>query len=151
MRNSSLSYLPSSLVIDIPEVDDQHARLFEQLEIFKASCIEHNAVPVDEAEALFATLLEHCQTEERLARQAGLDFRRHGEKHVAMLNGIRKALNDMERPEVDVFSLIRYVGCWFERHILEEDKNLGVNLREMRFTDTGQQFADEFLERDRAC
>ena len=36
MGNSSLSYLPNALVIEIPEIDLQHARLFEQLAVFKA-------------------------------------------------------------------------------------------------------------------
>lgn len=145
MRSSSLSYLPSALVIDVPEIDEQHAHLFEQLEEFKASCIEHNAYQADEAEALFATLTTHCQTEERLARQAGLDFRRHGEKHRVMLRGIRKMIDDMENPGADVFSLIRYVDYWFERHIQEEDRNLGVNLKQVAFAEVGEQFADEFL------
>ncbi len=147
MRSSSLSYLPSTLVIDVPEIDEQHAHLFEQLETFKLSCIDHNAYQADEAEALFATLDAHCRTEEQLARQSGLDFRRHGEKHRLMLRSIRKMLDDMESPGADVFSLIRYVDYWFERHIQEEDRNLGVNLRQVAFAEVGEQFADEFLER----
>lgn len=146
MQNSSISYLPSTLVIDIQEIDDQHAHLFEQLEVFKASCIEHNAYQSDEAEALFSTLVVHCQTEERLAGEAGLDFRRHGEKHRVMLRSIRKMLDDMENPDADVFSLIRYIDYWFERHIQEEDRNLGINLKQVAFAEVGQQFADEFLE-----
>lgn len=146
MRSSSLSYLPSTLVIDVPEIDEQHAGLFEQLETFKVSCIDHNAYQADEAEALFATLEAHCRTEERLARQSGLDFSGHGEKHRLMLRGIRKMLNDMEKPGGDVFSLIRYVDYWFERHIQEEDRNLGINLRQAAFVEVGEQFADEFLE-----
>ena len=147
MRSSSLSYLPSTLVIDVPEIDEQHAHLFEQLETFKLSCIDHNAYQADEAEALFATLEAHCRTEEQLARQSGLDFRRHGEKHRLMLRSIRKMLDDMESPGADVFSLIRYVDYWFERHIQEEDRNLGVNLRQGAFAEVGEEFADEFLER----
>ena len=145
MRRSSLSYLPSTLVIDIPEIDAQHAHLFEQLDEFKPSCIDHNAYQADEAEALFATLAAHCRTEERLAGEAGLDFRRHGEKHRVMLRGIRKMLDDMEKPGADVFSLIRYVDYWFERHIQEEDRNLGINLKQLAFAEVGEQFADEFL------
>lgn len=151
MANSSLSYLPNALVIDVPEIDLQHAQLFAQLEAFKASCVEHNAFMSQEAEEIFRTLVDHCETEERLAAVAGLDFRRHGEKHRAMLNGIRKRLDAMEHPEADVYGLIRYVEYWFERHIKEEDKNLGENLRQSSFADVGQQFADEFLEERSPC
>ena len=62
-----------------------------------------------------------------------------------MLRGIRKMLDDMEKPGADVFSLIRYVDYWFERHIQEEDRNLGINLKQMAFAEVGEQFADEFL------
>src|SRR5574343_1379420 len=134
MQNSSFSYLPSALVIGVPEIDEQHAHLFEQLEQFKASCIEHNAFMADEAEALFSTLVDHCQTEERIANEAHLDFREHGEKHRLMLRSIRKMLNDMERPGADVFSLIRYVDYWFERHIHDEDLTLGLNLKQRAST-----------------
>lgn len=130
MDNSSLAYLPDVLVINVPEVDGQHARLFEQLELFKAACLESNAFMSDQAEALFAYLVAHCETEERLAGEAKLDFRRHGEKHRVMLKGIRKRLDEMEHPEADVFGLIRYVAYWFERHIKEEDIGLGDSLRQ---------------------
>jgi hemerythrin-like metal-binding protein len=130
MGNSSLSYLPNALVIDVPEIDDQHARLFEQLEAFKASCIDHNAFVPEEAEAIFQTLVDHCATEERLAGEAGLDFGRHGDKHRLMLSGIRKRLDAMEHPDADVYGLIRYVAYWFERHITEEDKHLGNQLHQ---------------------
>ena len=151
MDNRSFSYLPTALMVDVPEIDQQHADLFEQLAALKLACVEHNAYMPQEAEALFLTLVEHCETEERLAQVAGLDFRRHGEKHRAMLHSIRKRLDEMERPEADVFGLIRYVEYWFERHIKEEDKGLGENLRQSAFLEIGQQFADEFLEQGNPC
>lgn len=143
MHATYLSYLPSALVIDVQEIDEQHARLFEQLDAFKAACIERNAFLPDEAEALFATLMAHCQTEERLARQAGLDFGLHGEKHRVMLRGIRKMLNDMNNPGADVFSLIRYVDYWFERHIQEEDRKLGVDLKQVSMAEAGGPLDDQ--------
>ncbi len=151
MGSPSFSYLPTTLVVDVHEIDQQHANLFEQLTALKSACVEHNAYMPQEAEALFLTLVEHCQTEERLAQAAGLDFRRHGEKHRAMLHGIRKRLDDMERPEADVFGLIRYVEYWFERHITEEDKGLGESLRRSAFEKVGQPFADKFLGQDNPC
>lgn len=144
MGNSSLSYLPNALVIEVPEIDHQHARLFEQLEVFKASCIEHNAFVSEEAEAIFQILVDHCATEERLAAQAGLDFGRHGDKHRLMLSGIRKRLDAMAHPEADVYGLIRYVEYWFERHITEEDKGLGQQLRQSARLSEGEQFVDSF-------
>ena len=151
MDSLSFSYLPTALVVDVHEIDLQHANLFEQLAALKSACVDHNAYMPLEAEALFLSLVEHCETEERLARAAGLDFLRHGEKHRAMLHSIRKRLDDMERPEADVFGLIRYVEYWFERHITEEDKGLGESLRQSAFLEVGQQVADEFLEQGNHC
>src|SRR5574343_1907309 len=151
MDSLSFSYLPTALVVDVHEIDQQHANLFEQLAALKSACVDHNAYMPLEAEALFLSLVEHCETEERLARAAGLDFRRHGEKHRAMLKGIRKGLNDMKRPEADVFGLIRYVEYWLEHHIEDEDKGLGDCLHQAAFAEVGQQFADEFLEPRKVC
>lgn len=143
MGNTSSSYLPNALVLDTPEIDHQHAQLFEKLEIFKASCVDHNAFMAQEAEEIFGTLVHHCQTEERLAGEAGLDFRSHGDKHRAMLAGIRKRLDAMEHPEADVYGLIRYIEYWFERHIKEEDRNLADSLHRVAFSGVGQQIAAE--------
>lgn len=40
-----------------------------------------------------------------------------------------KALNEVRRGASDTYSFLRYVECWFERHILEEDKPFGVRLK----------------------
>ena len=79
-----------------------------------------------------------------LAAQAGLDFGRHGDKHRLMLSGIRKRLDAMAHPEADVYGLIRYVEYWFERHITEEDKGLGQQLRQSARLSEGKQFVDSF-------
>lgn len=141
-----LRYLPNELSVDVSVIDEQHALLFEKLELLRDSCIALNGLPIDEVEALYILLVEHCRTEERLAREANLEFRRHGEKHRIMLRAIRKMIDELVHSESNVFNMLRYVDYWFERHIVEEDKLLGINLQLAACTDIGQQFADEFLE-----
>lgn len=129
MNTGFSSHLPRTLIINVPEVDRQHDELFRELATLKSMCIEQNALPLERAEALFDSLVEHCATEERLALDAGVDFRVHREKHGRMLKGIRKMLNEVEHEKLDVFTLIRYIDYWFERHISEEDKGLGIALQ----------------------
>ena len=151
MDNRSFSYLPGALVINVPEIDAQHADIFERLASLKVSCIDHNAYMQEEADELFVTLVEHFETEARLAREAGVDFRRHGEKHLAMLHGIRKRLDEMEHPEADVYGLIRYIEYWLERHIREEDKWFAKSLGASGFSGVAQAHAEVWRSQDGAC
>lgn len=129
MSDQHRQFLPEELLVSVPLMDDQHAHLFAQLEALKSLCIEQNALPQSEAEALYQTLVEHCESEAALAAAAGVNFSTHNQKHQAMLTGIRKMINEVLHERLDVFSLIRYVDYWFERHILDEDKHLGEALR----------------------
>ena len=131
MNAKNAVFLPSSLIVNIQAIDDQHADLFSELAALKLLCIERNELPVAESESLLAALRIHCATEEKLANEAGLDFANHGKKHKKMLAAISKALDDVREGRMDVFSVLRYVEYWFERHIREEDLNLGRNLQQV--------------------
>lgn len=135
--------LPRELLVDVPVIDRQHDELFTQFEALKAVCLERNALPVGEAEALLEALAVHFATEEKFALDAGIDFGRHGEKHRKMLAGVRKMLDGVVAGDLDAFSLIRYLDYWFERHIREEDKALGRNLQHTAFLTLGKQLADD--------
>lgn len=136
-------FLPRELLVDVPAIDRQHDDLFTQFEALKAICIEQNALPVAEAEALLDALEVHFATEEKFALDAGVDFDRHGEKHRKMLASVRKMLANVIVGELDAFSLIRYLDYWFERHIREEDKALGRSLQRTNFLTLGEQFDGE--------
>lgn len=130
MNRDAATYLPSSLVIDIEEIDSQHADLFFRLAGLKMLCIETNDFPSDAATTLLDILSEHCATEERLAAISGVDFSAHAEKHQKMLAAIDKAVDEIHEHKIDVFSVLRYIEYWFERHIVEEDLHLGRHLRQ---------------------
>lgn len=129
MNADTAVFLPDALIINVPEVDEQHAGLFARLAHLKHRCIETNCLPGEDAIGLLESLRIHCATEERLANQANVDFTAHAKKHQQMLKGIEKTLHDVRNGKTDIFSLIRYIEYWFERHINEEDKELGRHLQ----------------------
>ena len=100
-----------------------------------------NALPAGEAESLLELLRVHCATEERMAKESGLVFTEHARKHKNMLAAITKAIKEVQEGKIDVFSVLRYVEYWFERHITEEDLNLARNL---------QQFSSGMVETEHA-
>jgi len=121
-------FLPEELVLEVSEIDAQHQALFAQLEEINTICVEENHLPLDRAEALLMALQEHFNTEERLAFAVGHDFAEHALKHEKMMAVIRNGIAKVNAGTKDVFGLLRYVEYWFERHIAEEDKALGVKL-----------------------
>lgn len=145
MNDQIAVFLPDSLVLNVPELDDQHAALFARLSKLKSLCIEANCLPTDQAEALLESLRVHCATEEALALEAGLDFSVHAGKHQAMLKGIAKTLELVRLGQMDVYSLIRYIEYWFERHIREEDMALGLELQRMVFPVFGQAYPAQMV------
>lgn len=141
MNRETETFLPSALIVNITEMDDQHAELFSRLSKLKDICIEANALPAGEAESLLELLRVHCATEERMAKESGLVFTEHARKHKNMLAAITKAIKEVQEGKIDVFSVLRYVEYWFERHITEEDLNLARNL---------QQFSSGMVETEHA-
>ena len=123
-------FLPDALLINVPEIDEQHAGLFASLARLKDRCIESNCLPAEDAAKLLEILRVHCATEEALAREAGLEFSSHAAKHQQMLKGIAKTLDEVREGHTDAFSLIRYLEYWFERHIREEDISFGRRLQD---------------------
>lgn len=124
--------LPESLVLDVPEVDAQHEEIFFRVEWLKAACLEANGLVDAPADELLAFLKMHFATEERIARDAGLDFSEHACKHATSLAMIGRAVNEVRRGERDIFSLLRYFEIWFERHIVEEDRPFAVGIGSTR-------------------
>lgn len=120
--------LPQALVLGVPEVDAQHEEIFRRVASLKADCLLANALADAPALQLLAFLAEHFSTEERIARQAGLDFSEHAREHARNLALITRAVNEARRGYQDVFSLLRYLEYWFERHIVEEDKPFAAGL-----------------------
>ncbi len=123
-------FLPEALVLSVKEIDVQHEALFALLEEIKAICINSNELPLERARELIDFLHEHFRTEEDLAAKAGYDFSEHARKHLKMVTAIEKGLTEVTEGKQDVFSVLRYVDYWFERHIADDDRPLGTFLHQ---------------------
>ena len=49
MNRETETFLPSALIVNITEMDDQHAELFSRLSKLKDICIEADALPAGPA------------------------------------------------------------------------------------------------------
>ena len=122
------SMLPQNLRVNISEIDTEHDELFAFLESFKAYCFENSPMPQEKRNALYGLLVSHFKTEERLAAAASIDFSGHEDAHAKMLETVSQTLNQMASNNSDLYSLIRYIGYWFEIHILRYDLTLAKYL-----------------------
>lgn len=121
METTNCRMLPELLVLGVPHVDAQHESLFCCLENLKFQCLESNELQVTLFKALLDDLREHFHTEEVIARTAGIDFVEHTETHRQTLITLNAWGEQVVSGEKDVFSFLRYLEIWFERHIREED------------------------------
>ena len=69
--------LPDALLIDLPEIDAQHDQIFGRIEALKAACYGSGPAPLEDFQGLLDYLQFHFATEERMAREAGVDFLDH--------------------------------------------------------------------------
>jgi hemerythrin len=122
--------LPTALLIDLPEIDVQHEEIFRRIETLKNSSFGSGPVSLDEFHSLLDYLEWHFASEERLARQLGVDFADHTSAHDENLRTLRKALAAVQDGSQDVHSFLRYTEYWFERHINDEDKPFAARLLE---------------------
>ena len=130
MENTLGGLLPEALLIYLPEIDVQHEEIFRRIEALKNSSIGSGPVSLDESRSLLDYLEWHFASEERIARQRGIDFVDHARAHDENLHTLRKALAAVHEGSQDVHSFLRYAEYWFERHITDEDKPFAARLRE---------------------
>ena len=114
--------LPEMLVLGIPPVDAQHDAIFCRIENLKFLCIETNSLPQDVVEEMLDFLRVHFETEERIARAAEVDFAEHAVMHRTALETLTTWADKVLNGKHDIFSFLRYLEIWFERHIREEDE-----------------------------
>lgn len=121
MNMTNYRMLPELLILGVPHVDAQHESLFCCIEHLKFQCIESNELHLSLFNALLDDLREHFHTEETIARAAGIDFVEHAEMHAHTLTTLNAWGDLVLSGQRDIFSFLRYLEAWFERHIREED------------------------------
>lgn len=122
--------LPELLILGVPHVDAQHESLFCCIENLKFQCLESNELHQTLFQALLDDLREHFHTEEVIAQTAGIDFVEHTEMHRHTLNTLNAWGDLVSSGQRDIFSFLRYLEAWFERHIREEDQPFAKQLHE---------------------
>jgi hemerythrin len=124
LKIPSKGLLPEALMLGIPHIDAQHEGIFYRIEALKDACVENGKLPDDMADELLDFLRIHFASEEDCAREAGVDFVEHGHAHTATLETLAQWVHRVRSGRADVFSLLRYLEIWFERHIVNEDQPL---------------------------
>lgn len=114
--------LPEALMLGLPDIDAQHEGVFWRIETLKFTCIEENALSEPLLDELLRFLHEHFASEESLAASISLDFTHHHVSHRHTLDMLRRWGDKVIGGELDVFSFLRYLEIWFERHIQHEDQ-----------------------------
>ena len=132
MNMTNCRMLPELLVLGVPHVDAQHESLFCCIENLKFQCIESNELQLTLFNALLDDLREHFHTEEVIARTAGIDFAEHAEMHRETLETLNAWSDRVRIGQRDIFSFLRYLEAWFERHIREEDQPFAKQLHEAK-------------------
>lgn len=127
-RENYVGFLPAALRLGVAEIDWQHEGIFAELAFLKACCLEAKELSLEHVKSLLAMLRDHFATEERLANAAALPFSEHAWKHHEVLWNLTKAFNEIREGRGDVFSVLRYIDNWFERHIAEYDRDACVRL-----------------------
>lgn len=122
MNMTNCPMLPELLILGVPHVDAQHESLFCCIENLKYQCLESNELHQTLFNALLDDLREHFHTEEVIARTARIDFDEHAEIHRQTLNTLNTWGELVLSGQRDIFSFLRYLEVWFERHIREEDQ-----------------------------
>jgi len=129
MTKSNHPYLAAETKLQVRQIDDDHNELFDRLETLKRHCYDDNVVSQSETDALVECLRTHCANEQRLAEIAGIDFSEHAQIHEKMLKIVTLSVRQIHEGQGDVFSLIKYIQLWFERHIHETDASFANELK----------------------
>jgi len=131
--NMTCRLLPELLILGVPHIDAQHESIFCCIENLKFQCLglEANELPQSLVNALLDDLREHFHTEEVIARSADLDFAEHAEMHRQELHTLNEWSDHVISGEKDIFSFLRYLEIWFERHIREEDQPFAKQLHKI--------------------
>lgn len=132
MAEKHTGFLPTALTTGESEVDAQHEAIFQRVDHLQKLAIESNALPVAELREMLDYLAEHFATEERLAKEANIEFLVHGQEHASNQRLLNKAITELEKGKLDRHTFLRYVEYWFEQHINNFDKRFVERLNEVR-------------------
>jgi len=129
MATQRTGLLPEALRVGFPEIDGQHEEIFVHLEALKTACFGNKDLPVDEFNSLLDSIDRHFASEERLAKQAAIEFSEHATVHRDNLQAMRDTLEVVVCGVSEAYSFLRFAEFWFERHIVQYDQPFAADLQ----------------------
>mgnify|MGYP000928745549 FL=1 len=132
MKPQSPGMLPIALMVDNAELDAQHDGLFSLIERLKAEAMAAGSLPPEVLHDLAKRFEDHFATEERLAREANIEFLVHGEEHAKNLRLLHKAVGEIGAGKLDLHTFLRYLEYWFEQHITGYDRRFAARLADAK-------------------
>lgn len=121
------------LAIGIPDIDQQHRAIFEQMarleENLEKDCASE--VSAEVVDFLAEYVVEHFSTEEKLMKEIGYpEYSYHKSEHATFLDKfyqIRSLLNQNDK--LAKYYLHSVMANWLTHHIANEDQKLSPYLR----------------------
>jgi hemerythrin len=125
--------LPANLTTGIHEIDDAHARLIWEVQLF-ASAFTNGLFPTNADTQAFIEMLRdhftsHFEAEERLMDQCGFpEWVTHREEHMQFFDVflIHRARIQRGASPDEVAKLRDDILAWMRHHVLEEDAKLAL-------------------------
>jgi len=130
-----MSYWKNSLLIGVPQIDDQHHKLVDAIDELMAACKDRKGRDVIEKTLLFVSSYtkEHLNDEEKLQTKHNYPgLKAHKLLHNQFTTNIAALIKDLEQngPNVALIGKInKTLVEWLINHINVEDKKLGAYIQ----------------------
>ncbi|MFC1691996.1 bacteriohemerythrin [Candidatus Latescibacterota bacterium] len=118
-----------SLSVNIKEIDNQHANLIEMANNL------HNSLKAGQGNNILRPLLNslveyaitHFATEEKWMKKYNYpELIQHKQEHQTFISEIKNFINKYkERTPLLAREILLYLGSWYRKHIIENDKMFG--------------------------
>lgn len=123
--------VPAGLLTGVAEMDDQHDRLFQEIQQAKDALLA-SAEGQGDGLALLSRLAEsldqHFVWEEASAREHGIPFADHAKDHARIGAFVRAKLKELNSGECNIPALMVFMDRCFETHVVHHDLKLGRDL-----------------------
>lgn len=128
-------YWSDELLTGVPEIDNQHKEVFEQISQFLLACQKgQGRATLEHTLSYFENYVRfHFEAEERVQQTSGYpQFRAHQRLHAELLEKLADIKVDLARAGVTLslsMRVMQFWADWFVNHIAKDDKALADYLR----------------------
>ena len=129
-----MSYWKDSLIVGVPQIDDQHRKLVEAIDLLIEACMQGKGRDTIEQTLKFTVSYtkEHFSDEEKLqSKYAYPGMAAHKLLHSQFITNINSLLHEFEQTGPNLAltgKLSKTLVDWLIKHISTEDKKLGEHI-----------------------